>query len=229
MRNFQKIVGRNVAALRKEKGWTQDLLAQYLEISLTGVQHIENGRVWMSYRTAEKVAVVFNVDIERLYLGDPVTPTVSEALAMISGELGFQPPKPIKRKKPPEIPVESRPIQAVIVEDDDLAREHMVDCLEFLRWKVYAVGDGISALKYIKEHPEVDIVLSDNSMPRLDGVRLMAILAELYPEIIRVFVSGTLDDSQAGLAHLYLPKPFKNDDFINKVGKLVSDKRKGKL
>lgn len=70
-------------ALRTEKGWSQQRLADELEISKSSVNMYERGEREPSFETMEAIADIFNVDMDYLYgrtdvkIANPVTPAKS--------------------------------------------------------------------------------------------------------------------------------------------------------
>ena len=56
-------------------------------------------------------------------------------------------------------------------------------------FNVYIAEGGSEALEIMKEQP-VDLVLSDQRMPRMTGVELCENVMELYPEAVRIIVTG---------------------------------------
>src|SRR5579859_7807345 len=56
-----------------------------------------------------------------------------------------------------------------------------------------------------------DVVVADQRMPDMDGSALLDEVSRLYPEMMRVILSGPADNASifrsVGPAHIYLPKP----------------------
>ncbi len=65
---------------------------------------------------------------------------------------------------------------------------------------VFAIN-GVDALTKIKEHPDIDIVLSDINMPEMDGLTLLNKLAESSPLLKTVIVSayGDMDNIRTAM------------------------------
>lgn len=53
----------------------------------------------------------------------------------------------------------------LVVEDNELVREHVSTQLGTLGYRVIAAGDGPQALVAIREHPEIDLLFTDIVMP----------------------------------------------------------------
>ena len=60
-------LGKRVQRLRKEVGYTQEELAEFMGISRTHMGHIEQGRVSPSLAVLEKIARVLKVKIGDLF------------------------------------------------------------------------------------------------------------------------------------------------------------------
>lgn len=61
--------GKNVARVRKEKGLTQEQLAESLDVSVVTIAYIETGKRWVRIGTLSKIASKLNVDISILFVG----------------------------------------------------------------------------------------------------------------------------------------------------------------
>ncbi|TWT99310.1 Hydrogenase transcriptional regulatory protein hupR1 [Botrimarina colliarenosi] len=77
-------------------------------------------------------------------------------------------------------------------------------------WEMAFCESGASALERLAETP-VDVVVSDMRMPGMDGAELLTRVRELYPDTVRMILSGHSDQEMTlravGPAHRYLAKP----------------------
>ncbi len=103
----------------------------------------------------------------------------------------------------------------VLVADDEHAIRDVLDCgLRESGFSVWLAANGQEALDLYRDHrAQIDVVLLDVSMPRLDGPRTLAALRELTPELPCCFMSGDLGDYtetelRARGARAVLWKPF---------------------
>lgn len=104
-------------------------------------------------------------------------------------------------------------------------------------YNVILANGGKAALDALENH-KIDIIVSDMRMPMMDGYQLLKIVKEKYPNVIRLILSGYMDESivfkaiQNGLAKLYLVKPWDNQQLqntIQKVFKLKNELRDDKV
>jgi len=91
---------------------------------------------------------------------------------------------------------------------------------------VFAVN-GKDALNKLKEHPDVDIVLSDINMPEMDGLTLLTKLGESSPLIKSVIVSayGDMDNIRTAMnrgAFDFITKPINFDDLAITMDKTLT-------
>ena len=97
-------------------------------------------------------------------------------------------------------------------EDDPVARENVMESLEFFARKVLVAADGEEALALF-EQETVHIVITDIHMPRMDGLALIKAIREKDGRIPVVVTSSYKDEAtllEAVRLYLtdYLVKPF---------------------
>jgi HD-like signal output (HDOD) protein len=78
------------------------------------------------------------------------------------------------------------------------------------KWHMTFVNSGTDALSRFEQTPH-DVIVSDISMPGMDGAQLLHAISERWPATIRIALSGMSDGEQKlrllPLAHQYLSKP----------------------
>ena len=108
----------------------------------------------------------------------------------------------------------ARPQGVLLVEDDPLLRRCVTRMLEHLGRRVLCACDGVEALEIFSARSgEIDVVILDLSMPRIDGPAALARLRALDPQVPVILSSGYLDDGLdaldiAGDVQGVLPKPY---------------------
>ncbi|MGL5107785.1 MAG: HD domain-containing phosphohydrolase [Vibrio ordalii] len=86
-----------------------------------------------------------------------------------------------------------------------------------LDYDVVTFNAGQEALDYLEQH-EVSIIISDMRMPEMDGAEFLAKSKELYPNTIRILLTGysdiqsTVRAVNAGGIHTYISKPWDNEN-----------------
>lgn len=59
-------VGRKIRALRRAKGWSQQLLADHAELERAHLSRLEEGRREAGLRVLERIAIALEVELEDL-------------------------------------------------------------------------------------------------------------------------------------------------------------------
>jgi CheY-like chemotaxis protein len=107
----------------------------------------------------------------------------------------------------------------MVVDDDDLVRESVVAILEDVCDEVYQAADGLEGLKVLTDHPDINVVVTDIAMPRLDGIGFADRARRLYPNLKVLFVSGLQHPPET---ESFLPKPFMAHALIAAVQRLLA-------
>jgi CheY-like chemotaxis protein len=128
------------------------------------------------------------------------------------------------------IPLDSAPKHLVLVVDDEpVVRRFAARVLVSAGYAVHEVGDGQQALKFLQEgDSNVDVVVSDIVMPRLNGVELLETLSRSHPDLPVILMSGygAADLEARGIAPpcSLLAKPFLPDQLIAEVERCIREK-----
>lgn len=78
------------------------------------------------------------------------------------------------------------------------------------KWDMEFAMSGKAALNHMSRSP-FDVVVSDMRMPSMDGIKFLDTVMELYPETVRIMISGHSDREMilrsVKCAHQFLAKP----------------------
>ena len=114
----------------------------------------------------------------------------------------------------------------LIVEDDADLREALEDTFELEGWPCITANNGKEALACLASQP-VSLVISDVSMPVMDGHELLSIVTQQYPGLPVVMMTAFGSISQAVEAMRlgvvdYLAKPFEPDVLVDLLRPLLA-------
>lgn len=119
---------------------------------------------------------------------------------------------------------EAAPLRILLVEDEPIVRKSLSRQLKHLGLEVVAVGSGPEAMA-AADSQIFDAVLSDLSMPGMDGVALAGRLREGHPALPIIIMSGNVpEDLQPQLLSLNLgrlDKPFGEGELRVALEQLV--------
>jgi two-component system cell cycle sensor histidine kinase/response regulator CckA len=140
-------------------------------------------------------------------------------------DLYFPVPDDAPTVEKPEAPeVKPQHLHILIVDDEDYVLNILGDILEFLGYQVTKFSNGHEAILYYQNnHDDVDYVIVDLKMPKLDGRATCAGLRKINPEVKIVFTSGfddsPMSDEDSNGVIGFLKKPYS----INLVSKTLKE------
>ena len=86
----------------------------------------------------------------------------------------------------------------LIVDDNIYLCQFYCDTLERVGYRLLVAYDGWSGLELYQRHQaEIDLVVSDKSMPGLDGIKLFHELQRSNPLVKCIMVSGSITEAEA--------------------------------
>ncbi|WP_018123671.1 response regulator [Desulfovibrio oxyclinae] len=116
----------------------------------------------------------------------------------------------------------------LIVDDSKTVRNLVAFIMKKEGFKVTTAEDGLDGLEKLYGAGEVDLIVSDVNMPRMDGLTYIKTLREqdAYKDIPIIVLSteGQDKDIEAGLtlgANLYMVKPAQPEKLVRNVKMLL--------
>ncbi len=91
------------------------------------------------------------------------------------------------------------------------------------RFDIMTAGDAAAALDLLKQNADIQVIVSDMSMPRMNGIDFFAQAADLAPTSTRIMLTGntdmnaTIEAINRGKVFRYLRKPCLREDLIEAI------------
>ena len=111
----------------------------------------------------------------------------------------------------------------LLVEDEEMVRRLMAEVLRRAGYLVLEAPNAGEALLVCEQHPgDIQLLLTDVIMPRINGVALATRVKALRPSVRVAFVSGYTGEvlAQHGAAtpdHVVIEKPFSPQELLSSV------------
>ena len=112
---------------------------------------------------------------------------------------------------------ELRPLTVLAVDDDALVLTNTAALLEDLGHNVLRASSGREALEELADHPDVDLVITDQVMPRMTGLQLREAIARLRPQLTVLITTGFAEMPAGARAGPQLAKPFSQRELADAV------------
>jgi PAS domain S-box-containing protein len=129
-------------------------------------------------------------------------------------------------------PLGGAPPIVLLAEDEEAVRRTSKRMLERAGYHVLAARHGADALRMLDQvKGAVDVLVTDVSMPEVDGVALASRARAQVPGLPVVFVSGYSDvlteQTLRGMDAVFLPKPFSAEQLTTAVAEMLARARRG--
>jgi len=114
----------------------------------------------------------------------------------------------------------------LLVEDDAISRTHFAETLRAYGYQVLEAGDGVEALSLLEKHrAEINLVIADMVLPRLNGLVLVTNIQTRWPKVPIIMLSAYLSkeggDKIFGRKIDFLEKPVRPSALMALVGRVL--------
>jgi DNA-binding NtrC family response regulator len=122
------------------------------------------------------------------------------------------------------------PVRILFVDDEVLVLNALRRALRNDGHQVFFTDDPETAFRIVADE-NIDIVVSDQSMPNMSGTEFLSILARLHESVFRVMLTGQADRETAlaavneGHIQRFLEKPWDNDKLRGVLKELATEVR----
>jgi two-component system, cell cycle sensor histidine kinase and response regulator CckA len=132
----------------------------------------------------------------------------------------------------PQVPpcVTEEGCHVLVVDDEQAVRRYAARVLQHDGHIVHEAVDGVEALEIIERvAPQVELVVSDIIMPRLNGVELLKAMAVSHPHVPVILMSAYAQGELADMGVIapcgVLPKPFPAQRLLQEVRRCLNKRR----
>ncbi len=97
---------------------------------------------------------------------------------------------------------------------------HILEALSQLfdsMYDVHTANSGAEAIEYVRQTPDVAIVVSDQRMPQMKGIDVLKAIKDISPDTVRILLTGyadadaILDSVNVGEVFRYVKKPWSTE------------------
>lgn len=124
---------------------------------------------------------------------------------------------------------DAQPKKLLVVDDDPIIRRAIERALEGEPYRTLTAESGARALEMLASE-EIDVVLSDQNMPEMDGITLLEEVKRRHPNVVRVMLTSDNDTnvfanalSDAGVRR-FLHKPWDDDQLRGALRTMVASR-----
>ena len=125
---------------------------------------------------------------------------------------------PVSSEKATEVHRMEQGGTVLLVEDQDMVRKMAESMLKRMGYEVLAVSGGAEAVQLFRENPDqIRLVITDLTMPGMDGWETLTALREIRPHIPVILASGhdvahAMGRDYPEQPHVFLHKPYLKSD-----------------
>ncbi len=112
----------------------------------------------------------------------------------------------------------------LLVDDSQTSRLQIKFSLEKLPLEIYEADDGIKALEVLEEHQDIKLIITDKSMPNMDGIELIQEVRKKYSmnELSIIGISASIEPMMSVEfikqgANDFITKPFIKEEMFSRV------------
>jgi CheY-like chemotaxis protein len=115
----------------------------------------------------------------------------------------------------------------LIADDDNISVILLTNYLKNIPTEFFIARDGVEAIKIFEDNPDIDIILMDLKMPKLNGLQATKKIKSLNPnvKIIAETAFAMVDDEKKALdagCDAYITKPINAEKLITIIKEMLN-------
>jgi CheY-like chemotaxis protein len=124
---------------------------------------------------------------------------------------------------PPTVP---HSLRVLAVDDDALVLMNLAAMLEDLGHQVDQASSGADALELLKSNPDIQLIITDQAMPKMTGLALAESARKERPDLPIILATGYADLPDRTHGYLKLDKPYFQSDLNHAISKAMAHARR---
>jgi CheY-like chemotaxis protein len=130
---------------------------------------------------------------------------------------------PAPNEKQAEVPVNAAErLHVLAVDDDVLVLLNLAAMLEDLGHRVDQASCGSVALEMLKSNPDIQLLITDQAMPKMTGLMLAESARKERPDLPVILATGYADLPDRAHGYLKLDKPYFQSDLNNAINNAMA-------
>lgn len=116
----------------------------------------------------------------------------------------------------------------LIVEDSQSASQMLQHMLDIQKFKIHTATNGVEALEVLEQHPDIRLMVTDYSMPEMDGFTLTLEARQRFPaEQLAIIGLSAMNNADLGAqfikngANDFLLKPYSYDELLCRINQNI--------
>ena len=108
-------------------------------------------------------------------------------------------------------------VKILCVDDEDFVLDSLQGVFPAEKYEFYAAKSGFAGLLLLSKTPGVQVIISDYRMPGMSGVEFLREVSALWPETLRIMISGASDPEvntaiMRGEIYKFMLKPWNHNE-----------------
>jgi len=125
---------------------------------------------------------------------------------------------------PPSPPISPRPLTVLVVDDDSLVLTNMAAMLDDIGHRVFEADSARKALSILRREKDIDLVITDQAMPRMTGTELISAINGERPGLPTILATGYAElPPETDPLQPRLAKPFRQHDLVQAVEQAMTE------
>jgi PAS domain S-box-containing protein len=118
-------------------------------------------------------------------------------------------------------PIEEPSFAILAIDDDDMVLANTLAMLQDLGHTVFAANSGAAALATLRLNKLINLVITDQLMPGMTGLQLIAAMKAEWPDLPAILATGYAEIPPDEASVLRLAKPFLQRDLSQAIGRAM--------